>query len=29
MYNVLAEGDALLPQKPYRRDVRRSLEVTS
>jgi aminodeoxyfutalosine synthase len=27
LYNVLAEGDALAPQKPYRRDVRRNLEV--
>ena len=29
LYNVLAEGDALVPQKPYRRDVRRNLEVVS
>ena len=29
LYNVLAEGDALVRQKPFRRDVRRSLEVTS
>jgi len=29
LYNVLAEGDALVPQKPFRRDVRRTLEVVS
>src|SRR5258708_25415862 len=29
LYSVLAEGDALVRQKPFRRDVRRSLEVTS
>ena len=27
LYNVIAEGDALLPKKPFRRQVRRSLEV--
>jgi aminodeoxyfutalosine synthase len=30
LYNVIAEGDALAPQKPFRRDVRRRpLEVVS
>jgi len=29
LYNVLAEGAALTSDKPYRRDVRRSLEVVS
>jgi aminodeoxyfutalosine synthase len=29
LYNVLAEGEALAPQKPFRRDVRRGLEVVS
>jgi len=29
LYNVLAEGDALASQKPFRRDVRRALEVVS
>jgi aminodeoxyfutalosine synthase len=29
LYNVIAEGDALLPNKPFRRQVRRSLEVVS
>jgi len=29
LYNVVAEGAALGPDKPYRRDVRRSLEVVS
>jgi aminodeoxyfutalosine synthase len=30
LYNVIAEGDALAPQKPFRRDVRRrALEVVS
>ncbi|HEY2903715.1 MAG TPA: aminofutalosine synthase MqnE [Polyangia bacterium] len=30
LYNVIAEGDALAPQKPFRRDVRRKvLEVLS
>jgi aminodeoxyfutalosine synthase len=29
LYNVLAEGDALVSQKPFRRDVRRALEVVS
>jgi aminodeoxyfutalosine synthase len=29
LYNVVAEGEALAPQKPFRRDVRRSLEVAS
>jgi aminodeoxyfutalosine synthase len=29
LYNVLAEGDALAPGKPFRRDVRRALEVVS
>ncbi len=27
LYNVVAEGEALLPSKPFRRSVRRSLEV--
>jgi aminodeoxyfutalosine synthase len=27
LYNVIAEGDALVPNKPFRRQVRRSLEV--
>ena len=27
LYNVIAEGDALMPDKPFRRQVRRSLEV--
>jgi aminodeoxyfutalosine synthase len=29
LYNVIAEGDALIPDKPFRRPVRRSLEVVS
>jgi len=29
LYNVVAEGAALIPDKPFRRDVRRSLEVVS
>ena len=29
LYNVVAEGAALLPKKPFRRDVRKSLEVVS
>jgi hypothetical protein len=29
LYNVVAEGAALAPDKPFRRDVRRSLEVVS
>ena len=29
LYNVIAEGDALGGQKPFRRDARRSLEVVS
>jgi aminodeoxyfutalosine synthase len=29
LYNVVAEGEALAPRKPFRRDVRRSLEVAS
>jgi aminodeoxyfutalosine synthase len=29
LYNVIAEGDALIAQKPFRRSVRRSLEVVS
>jgi aminodeoxyfutalosine synthase len=29
LYNVVAEGDALTPDKPFRRQVRRSLEVAS
>jgi aminodeoxyfutalosine synthase len=29
LYNVVAEGEALVPQKPFRRHVRRSLEVAS
>jgi aminodeoxyfutalosine synthase len=29
LYNVVAEGDALGGQKPFRRDVRKSLEVLS
>jgi len=29
LYNVLAEGDALGSRKPFRRDVRKSLEVVS
>jgi aminodeoxyfutalosine synthase len=29
LYNVVAEGDALGGQKPFRRDVRKSLEVVS
>jgi aminodeoxyfutalosine synthase len=27
LYNVIAEGEALAPQKPFRRPVRKSLEV--
>jgi aminodeoxyfutalosine synthase len=27
LYNVVAEGEALAPSKPFRRNVRRSLEV--
>ncbi len=27
LYNVIAEGDALIPDKPFRRQLRRSLEV--
>jgi aminodeoxyfutalosine synthase len=29
LYNVVAEGEALRPQKPFRRPLRRSLEVVS
>jgi aminodeoxyfutalosine synthase len=29
LYNVIAEGAALVPDKPFRRNVRRSLEVVS
>jgi aminodeoxyfutalosine synthase len=29
LYNVIAEGDALVSDKPFRRQVRRSLEVVS
>jgi aminodeoxyfutalosine synthase len=29
LYNVVAEGAALVSDKPFRRDVRRSLEVVS
>jgi outer membrane protein TolC len=29
LYNVVAEGAALIPDKPFRREVRRSLEVVS
>ncbi|HVZ72020.1 MAG TPA: aminofutalosine synthase MqnE [Polyangia bacterium] len=29
LYNVVAEGDALVSDKPFRRDVRRSLEVVT
>jgi aminodeoxyfutalosine synthase len=29
LYNVVAEGEALASQKPFRRDVRRALEVLS
>ena len=29
LYNVVAEGAALASEKPFRRDVRRSLEVVS
>jgi 2-iminoacetate synthase ThiH len=29
LYNVVAEGEALGGQKPFRRDVRKSLEVVS
>ena len=29
LYNVVAEGDALGGNKPFRRDVRKSLEVVS
>jgi aminodeoxyfutalosine synthase len=29
LYNVVAEGAALIPDKPFRRDVRRNLEVVS
>ena len=29
LYNVVAEGDALASDRPFRRDVRRSLEVVS
>ena len=29
LYNVVAEGAALLSDKPFRRDVRRGLEVVS
>jgi aminodeoxyfutalosine synthase len=29
LYNVIAEGEALLPKKPFRRTIRRSLEVVS
>jgi aminodeoxyfutalosine synthase len=27
LYNVIAEGEALAPDKPFRRDVRKSLDV--
>jgi hypothetical protein len=29
LYNVIAEGDALVSDRPFRRPVRRSLEVVS
>jgi aminodeoxyfutalosine synthase len=29
LYNVVAEGEALLPKKPFRRATRKSLEVVS
>jgi aminodeoxyfutalosine synthase len=29
LYNVVAEGDALAPKRPFRREVRRGLEVVS
>jgi aminodeoxyfutalosine synthase len=29
LYNVIAEGDSLAEQRPFRRDVRKSLEVVS